>query len=192
MKQIELGGKRGIGIFVTVDDNDYLNVSRYKWCLSSRGYAMRTEDGKTIFMHRQIMNTPKGFSTDHVDGDKLNNQRFNLRVCSHAENMRNTPRSRGILTPSSLKILRFIESFTYEIVGAPTIREIAEALEIKSPGSMHHRIDMLIKDGWLDREQGRARGLHVVKAIPGTKPIVKPYSKGDRVVVDGKQWECVG
>lgn len=96
------------------------------------------------------------------------------------------------MTPKNLKILRFIESFTYEIGCAPTIREIAEALEIKSPGSMHHRIDLLIQDGWLAREQGRARGLRVIKDIPGTKPIVKPYSKGDRVVVDGKQWECVG
>ena len=27
--------------------------------------------------------------TDHIDGDKLNNQRSNLRVCSHTDNLRN-------------------------------------------------------------------------------------------------------
>lgn len=40
-------------------------------------------------MHRLIMNTPDGMVTDHIDGNGLNNQRKNLRICTHTENMAN-------------------------------------------------------------------------------------------------------
>jgi hypothetical protein len=44
---------------------------------------------RTVFMHRHILSAPKGLVVDHVDGDKLNNQRSNLRICTHAQNCRN-------------------------------------------------------------------------------------------------------
>ena len=40
-------------------------------------------------MHRQILNTPDGFEVDHKDRNKLNNQKHNIRNCTHAENQRN-------------------------------------------------------------------------------------------------------
>jgi hypothetical protein len=40
-------------------------------------------------MHRVILNTPDGMKTDHINNDKLDNRRCNLRVCTDAQNMRN-------------------------------------------------------------------------------------------------------
>jgi hypothetical protein len=40
-------------------------------------------------MHRQIMNAPEGLLVDHIDGNGLNNQKNNLRLCSSAQNARN-------------------------------------------------------------------------------------------------------
>ncbi len=40
-------------------------------------------------MHRRIMNPDEGVCVDHKDRNTLNNKRENLRLCSHAENMRN-------------------------------------------------------------------------------------------------------
>jgi hypothetical protein len=40
-------------------------------------------------MHRIIANTPDGMETDHRDGDTLNNQVKNLRVCTHSQNLSN-------------------------------------------------------------------------------------------------------
>lgn len=42
-----------------------------------------------VLMHRVILSLRPGQFTDHIDGDGLNNQRANLRVCTHAENARN-------------------------------------------------------------------------------------------------------
>ena len=40
-------------------------------------------------MHRNLMNTPDGLETDHVNGDKLDNRRSNLRICTRGENAHN-------------------------------------------------------------------------------------------------------
>jgi len=66
-----------------VDDEDYDNLSQHKWYFSD-GYAVR--DHKRVAMHRQIMGFPKGMVVDHIDGNRLNNQRHNLRICTQREN----------------------------------------------------------------------------------------------------------
>ena len=54
-------------------------------------YAKRgVWDGRTmksVPMHRAIMAPPDGLVVDHIDGDGLNNQRSNLRLCTHRENV---------------------------------------------------------------------------------------------------------
>lgn len=77
------------GNSVKVDDNDFDWLSDYKWSTHSQGYAVATIDGRPVLMHRLIMGTPEGMDTDHINRDKSDNQRANLRVCTHAENMRN-------------------------------------------------------------------------------------------------------
>lgn len=77
-----------------VDDSDYEWLSKFKWYIDFAGYARREirVDGRrtVIFMHREIMNTPSGSDTDHINGNRIDNHRCNLRVCTHAENTRNT------------------------------------------------------------------------------------------------------
>ncbi|HMD89446.1 MAG TPA: AP2 domain-containing protein [Anaerolineaceae bacterium] len=75
------------GKFAKVDDEDYEWLTRWKWNLSPTGYARRDH---SILMHREIMHTPKGFDTDHINHDTLDNQKSNLRVCTKHENHGNT------------------------------------------------------------------------------------------------------
>lgn len=48
-----------------------------------------------IKMHRLIMNAKTNQNIDHIDGDGLNNQKSNLRFCTHLENMRNRKSNKG-------------------------------------------------------------------------------------------------
>ncbi len=85
----------GDGFYAYVDAADYEWLSRWTWYMHSGGYAARNERGKTILMHRQIMQPSEGVLVDHGDGNKANNCRSNLRFCDRAENQRNTPKKRG-------------------------------------------------------------------------------------------------
>jgi len=84
MKEIQLTK----GKVVVVDDDDYEWLNRWKWHYNGR-YAVRWEGKKNIYMHREIMKTPGGMETDHINRDSLNNCRSNLRICTHAENIQN-------------------------------------------------------------------------------------------------------
>jgi hypothetical protein len=91
MKQIPLTQ----GKVALVDDSDFQRLNQWKWQAHFyRGiwYAVRSQGLKRILMHREIMGVvnPK-VEIDHRDRDGLNNQRYNLRECTHAQNMHNTP-----------------------------------------------------------------------------------------------------
>jgi hypothetical protein len=97
-KEIELTQ----GQVAIVDDWRYEELNQHKWCalwdssLQSY-YATRnsaTINGKRhlIRMHQVIMNTPKGFHTDHIDHNTLNNTEENLRVCTSSQNAQNRSR----------------------------------------------------------------------------------------------------
>jgi len=84
------------GKVALVDDKDYEQLNQWKWHYDR--YAIRAEyvgkiDGKEknrkILMHRLIMDTPEGMHTDHINGNKLDNRRGNLRVCTNAQNQQN-------------------------------------------------------------------------------------------------------
>jgi hypothetical protein len=93
MKKIKLTQNK----YALVDDADYPYLNKWKWCANKNRntwYAVRAEklEDKTtlVLMHRVILNTPKGVKTDHEDGNGLNNQRHNIRVCTTAQNAMNS------------------------------------------------------------------------------------------------------
>lgn len=75
---------------VLVDDENYEYLNQWRWTFHPTGYAIRTirSNGKYahIRMHRLIAKTPKGMETDHINGNKLDNRKENLRICTKSEN----------------------------------------------------------------------------------------------------------
>lgn len=93
--------KAKCGSEIKVSDEDYEELSKYRWSLSvSSGckkyprmglpYAVTTINGKTARMHRLVMDAPKGVMVDHINRNSLDNRRENLRLCDNSLNMINS------------------------------------------------------------------------------------------------------
>jgi len=89
MKRVQLGGHRKdspLRGYALVSDEDYPLISKYKWCLDSLGYASTGWRNSTTKMHYLILpDAPKGFVRDHINGNRLDNRRENLRLVTYAQ-----------------------------------------------------------------------------------------------------------
>lgn len=102
------------GAFATVDAEDYEWLSQWKWHLSA-GYASRyfpaPNGRKRINMHQLICPCPPGLEVDHIDRNRLNNTKVNLRAVTRSVNMKNkapypircVEKPRRIYLPGSVK-----------------------------------------------------------------------------------------
>ncbi|MBO5534321.1 MAG: HNH endonuclease [Clostridia bacterium] len=75
-----------------IDPEDYYKVAKYKWVKTFAGYFVASLGRRSnhIFLHRLVMNLPAGEYVDHIDGNKGNCRKKNMRPCSRTENNRNT------------------------------------------------------------------------------------------------------
>jgi hypothetical protein len=86
------------GKITLVDDDDFGWLNQWKWQIRKKGtdkfYPIRSEryrgGRRTISMARIIMDAPKNKFVDHIDGNPLNNQKYNLRLCTNGENRWNS------------------------------------------------------------------------------------------------------
>jgi hypothetical protein len=90
VRQIALGD--GFTAYVDAADFEWLN--QWTWYLAC-GYAYRLEKNKMIYMHRQIMQPPKGLVVHHKNRNKLDNTRGNLENVTVAENARHRVKKRN-------------------------------------------------------------------------------------------------
>jgi len=88
IKTIALSGDRGKGMYATVDVSDYDRLIKHSWCLDvGGGYPMTRCKGKTYRMHRMVKtDVPRGMVVDHINRDKLDNRKDNLRIVNHSVN----------------------------------------------------------------------------------------------------------
>ena len=122
MKKIPLAAKRKCKhsgkYFALVDDELFDELNKYHWSISKNGYAQRRvkigNRTSIIHMHRQIMGLT--FSdkqcVDHINRERLDNRKSNLRLCTRTENnhnmrisKRNKSGAKGVYIQSK-KILR--------------------------------------------------------------------------------------
>lgn len=94
---LPLHGKHGEGKAMFIDAADAARVDEHKWTVSPRGYVVRCKwdpearTSRTTYLHREILGLPRGDErqADHINRDKLDNRRCNLREATHKTNAQN-------------------------------------------------------------------------------------------------------
>ena len=96
--EIKSSGKKESIILVSPED--YEELSKFKWFINNGGYAHGNCDGKMYKMHRFIMKPSDNYVVDHINGNKLDNRKINLRITSTQKNNENKRKIQSKL-PSS-------------------------------------------------------------------------------------------
>ena len=95
MKEISVKARGGGFKQALVSDEDFDRVSSLTWHEKTGGYARNTvhlgklngrQKLRHVTMHRFIMGAGKGQIVDHINGNKLDNRRENLRFCTKSQN----------------------------------------------------------------------------------------------------------
>jgi hypothetical protein len=119
------------GKVTLVDDADYEWLSMWRWEYQS-GYAVRKEDGRTIRMHREITDCPPGFDVDHINRNRLDNRRSNLRVVTRWGNNLNRQMRTG-----TLAVIYFANR--RRVLGEYPTEELAREAERKEKERLYNR-----------------------------------------------------
>ena len=80
------------GLKFLIDPDDYEKIKDESFCLNSCGYV---RSGKHKYLHRIIMNVPDSMQVDHINGNKLDNRKCNLRICTNQENCMNVGKKKN-------------------------------------------------------------------------------------------------
>ncbi len=101
MKKINISTEKYPNIFTLVDDEDHECLNKWKWAKLSNGYAVRGTEinyiKKTYLMHREIMKVSENnLVIDHINHNKLDNRKCNLRVCTRLQNSHNKRLNYGV------------------------------------------------------------------------------------------------
>lgn len=81
------------GKVAIIDAADFEAVNKSRWYYAIVGYAMNS---KREYLHRLILGAKPGQMVDHINHDRLDNRRCNLRLTNAQGNQRNRLKSIGV------------------------------------------------------------------------------------------------
>jgi hypothetical protein len=76
----------GHGKYALIDDEDYPKIMFGTWHCTKSGYVAGRLYGERVYLHRIIMEAKPHEEVDHEDDNPLNNQKYNLRLCTRSQN----------------------------------------------------------------------------------------------------------
>ncbi len=94
--KIKLERRNGDVYWCVIDKEDYEKVKNYRWYCNSSGYAVTANSGHVMRLHSVILDCHlsklSGYTIDHINRNRLDNRKCNLRICTHSENTQNQKR----------------------------------------------------------------------------------------------------
>lgn len=94
----DLSNKYGVGFTLKgeeflFDQEDYGKIKKYCWYIRNNGYLATGSGKNTKLFHRLITNCNKDMVVDHINHNKMDNRKDNLRICKQSQNSANSKTS---------------------------------------------------------------------------------------------------
>lgn len=101
--------------FACVDDEDYEELKRFTWGIYERGYVVvKVNNESPIYLHQMLVGrVKKPWNIDHINRDKLDNRKCNLRVIGYVESNKNRGEPVIEVTPSEKEKLEAIRQWRH-------------------------------------------------------------------------------
>jgi len=80
---------------VLYSEEDQELIAKYKWYINESGYCISTINKKNVRMHRFILNCPDDMVVDHINNNRLDNRRENLKITNVLNNNQNKQKQEG-------------------------------------------------------------------------------------------------
>jgi hypothetical protein len=118
-----------------VDDQDFDFLSQWTWRLHRMGYATRGAYKIRFYMHRVIIGAKPGEIVDHINRNKLDNRRSNLRIVDTFEHSRNRTNGYFLNLPDGVTFhpknsKKFVARFRLKYLGSfPTTTAASIAVQ---------------------------------------------------------------
>jgi len=92
--------KKEVKAYVIVDDKDWHQLMRYSLCVNKANYVSVRYNGNINMLHRYLLKPADDMIVDHINGDKLDNRRSNLRIVNSKQSSYNKAKPKTV-NPSS-------------------------------------------------------------------------------------------
>ena len=130
-----------------IDVCDYDLAATSSWSADKKNYVHGRFNGKLKKLHRVIMDAPDDKLVDHINGDRHDNRRCNLRIATHAQNSRNTKRwgnsgsgHKGVYkTKFETYVVQMLVDSKLTYFGS--FKTLEEALEVRNSAYREHHGD---------------------------------------------------
>lgn len=147
------------GTFAIIETADIHLIEDTSWSVSDNGYVVGGSAKRpTRAMHRRILSPAKGTDVDHINGDKRDNRRANLREATRAQNLWNSKKRSNVTGYTGVRLTRDRSAYsaairlngtTYDLGRFSTAEQAAEAYRrvAESSRGEFYRADPAIDGG---------------------------------------------
>jgi hypothetical protein len=131
---------------ILIDKGDLKKISMCGWHIGSGGYGLVKNKKYEGLMHHFIMGKPpKNMVTDHINRNKLDNRKCNLRIVPHYINTRNTGNHRtntsgfkGICWCKKDKRFKAKLSVNNKTINLGQFKDIQDAVKARKEGELKY------------------------------------------------------
>jgi hypothetical protein len=125
------------GSIAKIDDADFEHLKDLRW-YNGHGYAVLCNG---VSLHQKLMGRPpKGFVTDHINQDKLDNRRSNLRFVTHKLNHLNSQRQWIMEHQGKWRVRFVLKEMKIDISGIETRGEAQSIATLLRGSLMYHEL----------------------------------------------------